>query len=224
MEDTGTWWNSSVDVLVFEEPWTHYPDVWAFVGLKGLENIRHVALSSSVARSLEYVVKYRHEQDKFRLRDPSIIGFTFRQYPGAHHVVPEFFSRIVSLTIFFDGLRFDDDIDRVIPGCSRLHHDGLALPEPDPCPSVTFQLGGEINTAVRQLETLKRLCLRDADLDGAPEIRLHPMRRLFRPDQMSPCIVYGIKDGIDPSELDIADELRSIVTMDMMVEDDEECF
>lgn len=225
VEDTGMWWNSSVDVLAFEEPWSNYPDLWAFVGLKGLENIRHVALSSSVAGRLDYVVRYRHEQDKWRLRDPLIIGFAFLQYPGTPHVVPEFFNHIVSLTIFFDRLRFDDDIDRVIPGCSRLHHDGLVHLDVDPwCPAVTFQLGSEINTAVRQLETLKRLFLRDADLFGAPEIGMLAMRGISIPVQMSPCIVYGIKDGIDPSELDNSDELRSVVTMGMMVENDEECF
>lgn len=38
--------------------------------------------------------------------------------------------------------------------------------------------------------------------------------------QMSPCIMHGIKDGIDPNELDNADQLRRFVSMVTMEEDD----
>lgn len=219
------WWNSSIDVLAFEKSWIQCPDLWASVGLTGLENIRHVALSSSVAANLEYVVSYGHEEDRVGRRDPLAIGFTFRDYLGAPHSIPGFFNHLVSLTVFFSSLRFDDGLDREIPGCSRLRQEGFAGRAAGPgCPSVTFQLGSEINVAVRQLKILKHLWLRHVERSGGPELDSYEIREDSIMFDIHPCIMYGLKDGVDPNEGDYDDEFASFVNMVMMIEEDASCF
>lgn len=221
IEDTGMWWNSSVDTLVFGELWNVYTDPWAFVGIQGLENVRRVGLCSSLAEQLVYMVTYRQGTDETlfppELRDPLTVGFTFRQHPDAPHFIPEFFSHVDTLYVYFESFKSIKDPEDWPPDYSHLLDPGAD----EHSWSVTFQLVSEINMAIRQLAKLRYLFMMEADLTN-----FSSFGRLMMMDEAadsSPLIMYGIKDGVDPNELGNAEECQSVVTMRMIVLNDPKC-
>lgn len=158
-KDTGTWWNPDLDVLGFDHSWDLDQHPWALAQLDGLEHVKHVAIDEQGAWSVCYNAGYNGSDPlgiPRELREPLAVKFEFREADDRHHYILEFFPHFQQLTILFSTLygrtwRHWFDLRRsILQETYVIEEDAY---------SVTFRLGSDMKTAVKELRKYKELCM-----------------------------------------------------------------
>lgn len=188
--ETGTWWNSELDVLGFDSSWNLELYPWALQNLQGLEHVKNVAIDEAHAWTVCYDAGYNgtHPLEIPReLRDPLAITFEFRESDDMGHYILEFFPHFQQLGIYFSTMYMGKYREWLLN--TRDSSKEFVLEEDTF--SVTFRLGSDIQTAVRELRKYRRLCMK-TNVKG-------PYDHSW--DTLTDGPVYSVKDD----DVDIAD-------------------
>lgn len=192
--DTGTWWNSELDVLGFDDSWDLHQHPWALQNLQGLEHVKNVAMDEKQAWTVCYDAGYNGEDPLAiprKLREPLAVAFQFRESDDTGHYILEFFPHFQQLSIYFSTIFRGKFREWLLD--ARIFNEERALEEYIPQKdafSVTFRLGSNIQTAVKQLRRYRKLCM----ITKVKEPYDHDL------DKLTDGPVYSIKDddvGID---------------------------
>ncbi|KAK2595843.1 hypothetical protein N8I77_013636 [Diaporthe amygdali] len=156
--DVGTWWNPDRDVLGFDASWEVTVHPWALTDLDGLEKVKHIAIDERQAWYLCYDAAYNGEHPlniPRKLCEPLAVMFSFRETNDTRHYILEFFPHFQQLTVLFSTIYMDLFQDLIVAHWGVFLESSLA-----PEYSVTFHLGSNINTAVKQLRRYRELCMK----------------------------------------------------------------
>ncbi|KAH8755109.1 hypothetical protein F5883DRAFT_180865 [Diaporthe sp. PMI_573] len=149
-DDAGTWWNSDRDVLGFDHAWEFDQHPQALTDLRGLNRVKHIAVDERQARYFGYEAWYNGTvPDKMprELRRPAAVVFTFRESYESENYILEFFPHFQQLTIIF-----------LTSVSRRLVGHWKDIPEVEKAAEqVTFRLGSDIDTALKQLRKYRNL-------------------------------------------------------------------
>lgn len=169
IRETGTWWNPDLDVLGFDHSWDLHQHPWALEELHGIEHVKNVAIDERLAWSFCYNAGYNgsHPRDIPReLREPLAVTFEFRESDYRRHFILEFFPHFKQLSIIFSSLHWVRYRERLMLDSDDSSED-FVLEEDAYC--VTFRLGSDMKTAVKELRKYRELCMgtpeQDYDLD-----------------------------------------------------------
>lgn len=166
--ETGTWWNPNLDVLGFDHSWDLKQHPWALQHLQGLENVKNVAIDEQQAWSFCYEAGYNGRDSldiPRKLRQPLAVTFEFRESDDTNHCILEFFPHFQQLGIYFPTIykRKFREWYRVEMGLENPSEQILSAedfsPEDDAF-SVTFRLGSDTETAVKELRKYRKLCMK----------------------------------------------------------------
>lgn len=190
--ETGTWWNPDLDVLGFDRSWDLDQHQWALANLHGLEHVKRVAIDERQAWTVCYKAGYNgsHPLDIPRkLREPLAVAFEFRGHYDRKHYILEFFPHFQQLKIIFSTIYNQKLTEAIRRRPVSVNWDSIA----EDAYSVTFDLGSDIQTAVKELKRYRKLCMKT---------------RVQEPDEdqydaLVEGPVYSVKhDGIDVDDLD----------------------
>lgn len=193
--ETGTWWNPDLDVLGFDQSWDLNQHSWALRHLQGLKNVKNVTIDETHAWTFCYRAGYNGE-DPYgiprELREPLAVAFEFRESVDMDHFILEFFPHFLQLAICFSTIYmrkyrkwFRLNLNNNSRGEFVLDEDAF---------SVTFRLGSDIETAVKELREYRRLCMKTivTEADEYPSW-----------DTLTDGPVYSVKDeDVDIEDLD----------------------
>lgn len=183
--ETGTWWNPDLDVLGFDDSWNLDQHRWALAQLYGLEHVKHVAIDERQAWTVCYKAGYNGSDPLSiprKLREPLAVAFEFRACDDRDHYILEFFPHFQQLKVIFSTIYMKKIREAIV---RRPNEDAY---------SVTFNLGSDIETAVKELRRYRKLCMktRVQEPDEDPYY-----------DALVDGPVYSVKDdGVDVDDLD----------------------
>lgn len=157
--DTGIWWNPDLDFLGFDQSWDLKQHSWALRHLQGLENVKNVAIDEALAWTFCYRAGY-NGVDPYNipreLREPLAVAFEFRESIDTDHFILEFFPHFQQLVICFSTIYIKAYHDWLFLNPAHLSEE-VVLDED--AFSVTFRLGTDIETAVKELRKYRRFCM-----------------------------------------------------------------
>lgn len=196
--EAGTWWNSDLDILVFDKSWSVHQHSWALTGLQGLEHVRSLSIDQDQAWDFGYFAGYNGNDPlgvpRNRL-EVLAISFSFQETNQIRHYILEFFPHFQQLTIFFPSiyLQLDRDYKKYLP--MEFHPEKHEY-------RVTFQLGSNINTAEKKLRRYRKLCMRTSGIPAQSDC-FFESEAFERGDTLiTDGPIYATKDGMDMSNLD----------------------
>lgn len=218
------WWNPKLDILMFHDDWLPRWHTWALCGLQGLEHVKHVAISWKHAHSLCYDTAQFDDGSWLPARgnrDPLIIKFCFRHSPTLPNVIPVFFDHFEKLSVHFGclyGCHLTPSKPWNFPDWTK-HWDDVA---PEACCTVTFRMGSDIKTAVRQLVKFRLLCMRT--MGERLDDHIQEEQDELGDEPLIDSKPYAVKDKIDADQL-MADDVVwwNGVCFDMCQANDFEC-
>lgn len=190
--DTGTWWNSELDVLGFDDSWNFHQHPWALRNLQGLERVKNVAIDEKHAWTFCYNAGYNGE-DPYgiprHLREPLAVTFQFRESVDTDHYILEFFPHFQHLGIYFSTI-YERRYHEWLLNVGNFNEEYVLEEEAF---SVTFRLGSNIQTAVQELRKYRKLCMKTSVEE--------PLYDYL--DELTDGLVYSVKDDdVDMDELD----------------------
>lgn len=157
--ETGTWWNPDLDVLGFDETWDLDQHQWALAHLHGLEHVKRVAIDERQAWTVCYQAGYNGSYPldiPRKLREPLAISFAFRGNDDRNHYILEFFPHFQQLKIIFSTIHDEKYTQMILRDWETVYRDFIDEDEY----SVTFDMGSDIQTAVRELRRYRKLCMK----------------------------------------------------------------
>ncbi|KAG6357188.1 hypothetical protein INS49_015066 [Diaporthe citri] len=160
VREAGTWWNPDLDVLAFDHSWDLDQHPWALEELYGLEHVKNIAIDEQLAWTFRYNAGYNGSDPldiPRELREPLAVTFEFRESDDRHHFILEFFPHFQHLSILFSTLHWMKYHERLILNMDVFDEDFIL--EEDAC-SVTFRLGSDMKTAVKELRKCRELCMK----------------------------------------------------------------
>lgn len=192
--DTGTWWNPNLDVLGFDHLWDLNQHPWALQHLQGLEHVKNLAIDERQAWTMCYTAGYNGEHPldiPRKLRAPLAVQFVFRESDDTNHCILEFFPHFQQLTVCFSTIYMGKYREWLLSDRDHFREE-FCLDED--AFSVTFRLGSDIETAVKELRKYRRLCMKTK----VTEPEEYPLW-----DTLTDGPVYSVKnDDVDIEDLD----------------------
>lgn len=192
--ETGIWWNPDLDVLGFDPSWDLNQHSWALRHLQGLEKVKNVAIDEALAWTFCYRAGYNGE-DPYNipreLREPLAVAFEFRESVDTNHFILEFFPHFRQMAICFSTIYMRKYREWLLSDRDHFREE-FCLDED--AFSVTFRLGSDIETAVKELRNYRRLCMKTK----VTEPEEYPLW-----DTLTDGPVYSVKnDDVDIEDLD----------------------
>lgn len=194
--DTGTWWNPNLDVLGFDHLWDLKQHPWALQHLQGLEHVKNLAIDERQAWTMCYNAGYNGEHPSDiprKLRQPLAVKFEFRESDNTSHYILEFFPHFQQLIVLFSTIYTRTYRDWLL---SDPAHFGKEFDLDEGAFSVTFRLGSDMETAVKELREYRRLCMK-TEVREPRDFEDPPW------DTLTEGPVYSVKnDDVDIEDLD----------------------
>lgn len=190
--ETGTWWNPDLDVLGFHHSWDLDQHPWALAHLHGLEHVKRIAIDEQHAWTMCYKAGYNGRDPldiPRKLREPLALGFEFRAWGARNHYIAGFFPRFQQLSILFSTIYRQ----KLAEAIGKEWRSIWSFSIEEHAYSVTFELGSDIQTAVKELRRYRKLCMKTRVRE--PEWDLM--------DTFVNGPIYSVKDdGVDVDHLD----------------------
>lgn len=193
--ETGTWWNPKLDVLGFDQSWDLEQHLWALQHLQGLEHVKNVAIDERQAWSFCYRAGYNGKDPldiPRKLREPLAVTFEFRGTYDREHYILDFFPHFQQLGIYFSTIymgHFRKWFRRNV-GISSTKYFNLS----EDAFSVTFRLGSDIQSAVKELRNYRKLCMKTSVKERYDDLAYYTL---------TDGPVYSVKDDdLDIDDLD----------------------
>lgn len=140
--DTGTWWNSDLDVLVFDLSWNIHHHSWALSGLQGLEHVKHLAIDEEQDIDVVFFAAYDkdyHGPGSLAIDEAIAFSFHFAETDQTKHYIREFFDPYFrDLTVIFS------------PIFERLYHQSGVQPHFEEYTAI-FRVNMSMRAAVKEM-------------------------------------------------------------------------